>query len=176
MNLPSLFEKVRPWLKPVLTILLGLILIFRPDSLTSAIATGIGFIVSVIGCGMLLAFFFGQEKDGLKLAVSIILMVLGFGIINSPLSLASQVGRFIGLILVLKSAHEISSYHTVSSRSMSVVSGIVGIVLIFVPIASFRLVGSVCGLVVLLVGIGMAVTQWRNDNSGSGRDTIIDAL
>ena len=40
---------IRPWLKPVLTCILGLVLIFRPGSLTTSIAWAVGVLIALVG-------------------------------------------------------------------------------------------------------------------------------
>lgn len=176
MNQPNILARVRPWLKPGLVTLLGLILLFRPDSVTSVIGAAIGFVVSLIGCALLVSFFFGNSrKDGLRLAAAIILLVLGFSVIKYPLSLATQLGRFIGILLVLQSVRSLTGEIAMRSKALSVVTGIVGLVLMLVPIASSRLVASGCGIVVLIVGIGMILETLRGSSRNSGDDTIIDA-
>lgn len=167
---------VKTWWKPVLTILLGIILLFRPDSVTSVIASAVGFAVALAGIAMLLSFFFGTHRDGLRLAGGVILMVLGFSVMRTPLSLASQLGRFVGILLVLKSVRELTGEVTLRSKSMAVISGIAGLVLMLVPMTSSRLVVSGCGLVVLAVGIGMALDKWNTLRKASkpGKDAIID--
>ena len=47
----------RPWLKPALTVLLGLLLIFRPGSITNSIALCAGIILALFGAGKLIGFF-----------------------------------------------------------------------------------------------------------------------
>lgn len=169
-------NKIMPWVKPAVTTLLGLILLFRPDSLTTMLATIVGFVVSVIGAWLLISFFFGnQPKDGLRLAAGIIVMVLGFSIVRTPLSLISQLGRFIGILLVLQAARELTSGIAMRSKAMSAVTGIVGLVLMLVPMAPYRLLISGCGVVVTLVGIGMALDAWKSGKNSGGDPNIIDA-
>lgn len=174
MNLHELYNRAHPWLKPGLVVLLGLILIFRPDSLTSAIGVAIGLAVAALGCGLLISFFFGHTKDGLRLAGAIILMVLGFAVIKNPLSLTSQLGRFAGILLVLQSVRELSGELTLRSKGMSIVSGVVGLVLMLIPVTSSRLVISGCGIVVALMGVGMILEQ-RKVSRRVDKDEIIDA-
>lgn len=175
MNLPKLYERIRPWLKPGLTILLGLILLFRPDSVTSAIGVAIGFVVSVIGAGLLISFLFDKPKDALRLAAGIILLVIGFSVIKNPLSLASQLGRFIGILLVLQSVRELTGEISLKSKTLSIVTGIVGIVLMLVPMTTSRMVVSGCGIVVLLMGAGMLAQMLRVQKGHGPKDDIIDA-
>lgn len=174
MNFRDYYYRARPWLKPALTTLMGLILILRPDTLTSAIGVTAGFLVALLGAGLLISFLFGHTRDGLRLAGAIILMVLGFSVIKSPLSLTSQLGRFVGILLVLQSVRELSGQFSLRSKAMSIVSGVVGLVLMLVPVTSSRLIISGCGVVVLLMGGGMLLERWKNPPKPVKED-IIDA-
>lgn len=173
MNLPELYARAKPWLKPGITVFLGLVLMFRPDSVTSALGTVIGFLVALAGSALMISFFFGhRKKDGLRLAGAIILMVLGFSVIKYPLSLATQAGRFIGILLVLQSARELTGEIPLRSKTMSAVSGVIGLVLMLVPMTSSRLLVTGCGVVVTLMGVGMLLAHKKES---SGKDDIIDA-
>ena len=175
MNQKNGLDALKPWLKPALTIFLGLVLLLHPDSLTSLIGMAVGIVVALVGCGLLISFFFGTTKDGLRLAAAIILMILGFAVVKNPLSLASQLGRFIGILLVLQSVRELTGEITLRSKTLSVITGIVGLVLMLVPMATSRLLVSGCGIVVLVMGIGMLAEAIRQDKNGGPKDDIIDA-
>lgn len=172
MNSSNLCERIHTWLKPGMTILLGMILIFRPDSMTALIGTVVGFLLALIGCGLILSLFFDHRRDGLRLAAAIVVMVLGFSVIRYPLSLASQLGRFIGIALVLQSIRGLIG--SVPGKTLLVVTGTVGLVLMLVPITTSRLIAVGCGILVLIVGIGMLLEACKNNHREP--DNIIDAL
>ena len=66
MNQKNGLDALKPWLKPALTIFLGLVLLLHPDSLTSLIGMAVGFVVALVGCGLLVSFFFGNTKELFK--------------------------------------------------------------------------------------------------------------
>ena len=175
MNRMNGLDALKPWLKPAGTIFLGLVLLFRPDTLTSLLGMVVGIVVALVGCGLLISFFFGAKKDGLRLAAAIILMILGFSVVKNPLSLASQLGRFIGILLVLQSVRELTGEIALRSKALSVVTGIVGLVLMLVPMTTSRLLVSGCGIVVLVMGIGMLAEAIQENKHGGPKDDIIDA-
>lgn len=168
------FNAMKPWMKPAITVFLGLVLLLNPDSVTSLLGVVVGLVIALIGCALLISFFFGSTKDGLRLAGAIILMILGFSIVKSPLSLVSQFGRFMGVLLVLKSVRELTGEAELRGKTLSVITGIVGLILILVPMSSSRLLISGCGCVVLLVGIGMLIDV-RRQLKNPPKDDIIDA-
>lgn len=175
MNQKNGLDALKPWLKPALTIFLGLVLLLHPDSVTSILGVAVGIVVALVGCGLLISFFFGNTKDGLRLAAAIILMILGFAVVKNPLSLASQLGRFIGILLVLQSVRELTGEIPLRSKALSIVTGIAGLVLMLVPMTTSRLLISGCGVLVLVVGIGMLAEVIRENRNGGPKDDIIDA-
>lgn len=174
MNYPKNIDQIQPWIKPCLTVLLGLILIFRPDSVTSVIGSIIGLVILAVGTVLLISFFRGYHKDGLRLAAAVILMVLGLSVVRSPLSLVSQLGRFIGILLVLQSVRELIGEVPMGNKLTCIVTGIAGAVLMLVPMSGSRLVLAVCGIAVLGAGIGMLTMTYRLQRTGGPKERIID--
>lgn len=172
---------IRPWLKPGATCILGLILIFKPSSLTFAICRIVGFIIALVGAGKLVNWVSSSGQDSgkgrfWKLAMGIILLVLGFAIIRNPASLEQKAGRLIGLLLLLQAIRGYVDPFAAHERISSTMLCVMGVILLMMPVAISRLVVIVCGIVVLLVGIGMGVDvyRWGNGSGHSGGD-IIDA-
>ena len=168
---------IRPWLKPALTCILGLILIFRPGSLTTSIAWAVGVLIALVGAGKLVSFFYDARKDFLGLCGAVILLVLGFSIMAKPVSLERQVGRIIGILLLLQGIRGFVSPYAAHERVTSTLCCVMGAFLIALPLVISRLAVIVCGAVVLLIGIGMVVDLLTGSRGGGtgGPDDIIDA-
>ena len=159
-----------PWLKPVLTVLLGFLLIFRPDSITSTLALCVGIVLALAGAAKMVSFFTQMklQKDFSKLAVSIVLLLIGFAIIRNPLSLEKQVVRVIGILLLLEGVRGYTDVTVLRARVSSTALCVAGVVLTLMPVTVARLVIVLCGIVVLLIGIGMVVGLLRGDGRDSG--------
>lgn len=168
---------LRPWLKPVLTCVLGLYLIFRPGSLTTSIAWVVGALIALAGAGKLVSFISGSRKDFLGLCIAIVLLVLGFSIINKPVNLEKQVGRVIGIVLLLQGIRGYTNPYAAHEKITAVLCGAAGVFLILVPLAVSRLAVMICGIVVLLIGAGMVIDLLLGNRGGhdSGDPDIIDA-
>lgn len=169
----------RPWLKPALTVLLGLLLIFRPGSITNSIALCAGIILALFGAGKLIGFFTQSgPKDFMKLAGAIVLLLIGFAIIRNPVSLEKQAVRVIG-ILLLEGIRGYTDITVMRERVTSTALCVAGVVLTLMPVTVARLVIVICGIVVLLIGIGMVVGLLRGDGRDSGctggNGEVIDA-
>ena len=169
---------IQPWLKPVLTCVLGLVLIFRPGSLTTSIAWAAGVLIALAGAGKLVRFFTDRspKKDFLGLCGAVILLVLGFSIMGKPVRLERQIGLVIGIVLLLQGLRGFVNPYAVHEKASSIACCAMGVLLMLLPLTLSRLVVVICGIVVLLIGIGMVVDLLTGSRSG-GSDTpdIIDA-
>ncbi len=171
---------IRPWLKPALTCILGLILIFKPGSLTTSIAWAVGFLIALVGAGKLVSFFCdpSPQKDFLRLCGAIILLVLGFSIMKKPVSLERQIGLVIGIVLLLQGIRGFVNPYAAHEKVTSILCCVMGVFLMVLPLAISRLAVIICGVVVLLIGIGMVIDllTGKQDNDHTGGPDIIDAL
>ena len=171
---------IRPWLKPALICILGLILIFKPGSLTTSIAWAVGFLIALVGAGKLVSFFCdpSPQKDFLRLCGAIILLVLGFSIMKKPVSLERQIGLVIGIVLLLQGIRGFVNPYAAHEKVTSILCCVMGVFLMVLPLAISRLAVIICGVVVLLIGIGMVIDLLTGNQGGSdsGGPDIIDAL
>ena len=171
---------IRPWLKPALTCILGLILIFKPGSLTTSIAWAVGFLIALVGAGKLVSFFCdpSPQKDFLRLCGAIILLVLGLSIMKKPVSLERQIGLVIGIVLLLQGIRGFVNTYAAHEKVTSILCCVMGVFLMVLPLAISRLAVIICGVVVLLIGIGMVIDLLTGNQGGSdsGGPDIIDAL
>lgn len=169
---------VRPWVKPALTCVLGLVLICNPGSLTVTLARLIGIVIALVGIGKLIGFFREMQlkKDFWGLAGAVILLVLGFSILRNPVSLEKQTMRLIGILLIMQAIRGYTDPLAAHDQVTSTLLVIAGAVLLLMPLAVSRFVVVVCGIVVLLIGIGnvLDLAKGRTHPTGSG-DDIIDA-
>lgn len=168
---------LQAWLKPVLTCVLGLVLIFRPGSLTTSIAWVVGVLIALVGAGKLVNFFFpaGSGKDYLRLIGGILLLVVGFSIMGNPVRLERQFGLIIGILLLLQGIRGFVSPFAAHEKATSIACCVMGVLLMFLPLIVSRLAVILCGVVVLLIGIGMVIDllMWDKFTGGSG-DNIVD--
>lgn len=172
---------IRPWLKPALTCILGLVLIFKPGSLTLVICKIIGFILALFGAGKMVHWIslsnreFRQHRFW-QLLIGIVLLLVGFAIVKNPVSLEQKAGRLIGLLLLLQAVRGYADPYAAHERVSSTLLCVLGLILLMMPVAVSRLAVIICGIVVLAVGIGMGldVYRWGGNSKHSGGD-IIDA-
>ena len=168
---------IRPWVKPALTCVLGLVLICNPGTLTVTIARLIGIVIALVGIGKLVHFFREMQlkKDYWGLAGAAGLLVLGFSILRSPVSLEKQTMRLIGILLIMQAVRGYTDPLAAHDQVTSTLLTIAGAVLLM-PLAVSRFVVVLCGIVVLLIGIGNVLDLAKGRTHPTGNDDdIIDA-
>lgn len=162
MNSMIRWNLLRPWCRSALTLFLGLILLFFPDSLPGAAAGILGFVIAVIGAWLIISFFFGSKAGKFTyLIVGIILMVIGFSILRDPLTLATRFGQFVGILLLLVGIRGYTDESTGRTKAAAAAFTVLGAVLILMPMTASRMLISVCGTIVVVIGVAMAVEQYR---------------
>lgn len=163
---------------PAAVILLGALLVVNPDSASVLIARVLGLVLTVIGVGFGIAAIFNREKAIRKGITAVLFAGVGGTLSANPLLLAAFIGRIIGLLIAVRGVRDLllhSSYGY--SRILALTTAAVGAVLVLLPMTTSRLVFSLCGLVVLFIGVGMLVDRLKQRKRLSGGDSsIIDAL
>ena len=167
-------------LGPVILIVLGLILTLSPDSASALIANILGWalILVAVGCGIA-AVVSPRGRVG-KVICAIVFAIAGGWLHRHPLMLAYSIGRFCGLFLWINGIQSIRVNRELSRRALLPwITSVVGLLLfLFIPMSVSRLVISLCGLVVLVVGIIMLLDSLRGSKGlDEPKDpNIIDAL
>ena len=164
-------EAVNRFGMPVTTMLLGLILLLVPDSASVIIAYGIGGVLTLAG----IAFAIGAllDRSLSKGFWALACLSIGGTLMGNPLLLARNLGRFLGIWLAIEGGDCLRK----GNRVFGTVILVAALVLTLSPMTLSRLVFSVCGLVVLVIGAGMLVDRIRNQKYlDEGDGNIIDAL
>jgi len=156
---------------PVTLMAFGLILLIFPDSASVIIAYLMAGLLTlggiVYGVGALL------DRQLSKGIGALVCLSLGSVLAGNPLLLARNLGRFLGILLAVEGGDCLRK----GNRIFGIVILVAAVALILSPMALSRLVFSLCGLVVLFIGIGMLADRIKNRKYlPKGDDNIIDAL
>ena len=166
-------------LVPIVLVLLGIVLVLNPDAASAMIAGVIGYLfIAAAVIGGIAAFVSSQGKIG-KGLFSIALAVIGGWLVRNPLVLAAWIGRFVGVLVLINSLPDLIYAHKQGRRILlHLLSALAGVVLILLPMTTSRLIFSLCGAVVLVIGAAMFFDRIRGRrwlNPGDDPN-IIDAL
>lgn len=179
MKKQDILSLVKLLLVPVLLILLGLILVVNPDSASVLISRLLGYVLIACAIGTGVAAIFSQSGKVGKGIISVVLAIVGGWLMAHPLLLVAWISRFLGMLIMVNSGMEL--YYAVKQNRNVIFYGAataVGAVLILMPMTVSRLVFTLCGLAVLVIGGVMLFDRLRSRRwLPQGDDpNIIDAL
>ncbi len=176
MNKQRMIALVRHFGPSVLLCLLGLLLALNPDSASGFIGTVLGWCLTAAGIVVILSALGVPGGQVGKILAGLVCVAAGVWMLRNPLALVRSLGRFVGILLTIRGVQELLASRTGGGKGLSAALTVVGLVLVLLPMTTSRLVFSLCGLVVLAMGIvsfAQRLKQWRGD---SGDGNIIDAL
>ena len=157
---------------PVTMIVIGAVLTFSPDTASAMISKILGWVLTAAGVCYGIGALFSQRKAG-KIFWAVVFFGIGGVLVAKPLLLAKNIGRFLGVFLAIEGGDTLRC----GSKLLGFVVLLAALGLIFAPMSASRLVLSLCGLVVLAVGIATLVDRIKGKRRlKSGKDDIIDAL
>ena len=157
---------------PVTLMVFGLLLLIFPDTASVIIAYGVGGVLLAAGIFMgICALLDRQVSKGFW---ALACLSLGGALMGRPLLLARNVGHFLGILLAIEGGSCLRR----GSKGFGTALLIAAAVLMFSPMTLSRLVFSLCGAVVLIMGAVMLLRQLKQLRYlPQGKDrNIIDAL
>ena len=179
MKKNSVFDMLYQLASPIAVTVLGLLLVVNPDSASILIARILGWGLTVVGIGFGVAALIDPDHRTRKAVIAVLFACAGGVLSAKPLLLAAWIGRFIGLLIALRGGRDLLiSGRYGYSRILALITTVVGAILVVLPMTTSRLVFSLCGLVVLFIGVGMLVDRLKHRKYlPKGDDNnIIDAL
>lgn len=177
MKKHSISAFVSRYATPAVLIVLGLVLIFCPDTASALISKAVGWGLMVAGIIVAVAMLVDSNWSVSKILTILVLVGLGRWLMSHPLAWAAWGGRIIGLLLLLRGIRDFTQSVFSRGKVLSVATAVLGVVLILMPMTASRMVFSLCGVVILVVGGGMLAERiWENKNWEDDDPNIIDAL
>ena len=179
MKKQDLLSLLNLLLVPCLLMLLGVILVANPDVASAMVAGTIGYIlIAAAVIGGIAAMVSSQGKIG-KALFSVALAMIGIWLVQNPLILAAWIGRVLGILIIINVLPDLV-YAVKQKRSFlfHALAALAGGVLVMLPMTASRLVFTLCGIAVLVIGAVMFVDRIRGRRwLTAGEDpNIIDAL
>ncbi len=172
MNKHNMIQYISAYAPAAASILGGLVLLFCPDAATALVAVIIGWVALAIGILLLIAAAVTHEDLGtfLKAGISI---AAGLWLINNPMSLAVAFGKLLGIGFLVSGFSGCRKSNSKAGRTIYLVVGLLGLVLLMAPLTATRAVYTVLGLILVVVGIVMLLNRLNKGRLDSG-DGIID--
>ena len=176
MRKNKILSLIRRFASPVALALLGLILLLFPDSASVLVAKVLGWGVFLVGVGFAIAAIASPGGTAGKVLAALACLAVGTWLVKNPLVLAKGVGRFIGILLLIRGAQDFFQSGQSKGRLLSLIVAVLGVVLIVLPMTTSRLVITLCGLVLVFLAVMMGLDRLRFFRHSGGGPDIIDAL
>lgn len=162
---------------PITLILLGIILLFRPDTAAVLISRLIGWGFFAVGIGFGIAALVSRGGDMGKIVGALCCVAAGSFLMKNPLWLARGIGRVLGILLMLRGGRDFFLSRRNEGKILSLICAVLGMVLVVLPMTVSRWVFSLCGLVMTIVGVVMLLERLKERKLLDDSDpNIIDAL
>ncbi len=155
-------------LSSVILILIGAVLLVRPDAGSRAVILTLGWILAIAGGLGVAASVFSRMTFGYgTMGSSLMMLLLGVLILSRPMVLASLFGVVLGAYLVFSGLGSFADAGRLRSNGQgwilgmvwAVISVVAGVYLIISPMASTRFVMIVAGIMMIACGAGSIVTH-----------------
>lgn len=178
MKKDKIFALLYQLASPVLLIVLGAILLFRPDTASALIARLLGWVLTLVGIGFGISALVSRDGLAGKVLGAIVCAVIGGWLTANPLLLAAGIGRFLGILVAIRGIRDVfQSRSRGHGQILAIVTTVVGVLLTVLPMTTSRLVFSICGVVILVIGIAMLLDRLKDRRLlDDGDSNIIDAL
>lgn len=163
---------------PVLIMLLGLVLFFSPDTASALIARLIGWGLTLAGIGIGISAIADRRGAVGKGFAAVGCVCVGGWLAAHPLILAAGIGRILGILIAARGLRDVFlARERGHGNLLAVITTVVGLVLVVLPMTTSRLVFSLCGVVILVIGVAMLLDRLKDRRYlDRGDDNIIDAL
>ena len=152
------FKYLKLCLAPALLIALGVILIVNPDSASALVAKVIAWALILTGTGLGLRNLLDENDRRVgQIITAAVCLLLGLWLLGNPLILAKSIGRVLGLVVFLQAM----DFRDLGKKPSfgSIVTAILGLILVLVPMTTSRILFVVLGIVLLVVGVTQLVSR-----------------
>lgn len=139
---------------PVIMMLVGALLLFKPDSATALVGRLLGG--ALIAVGILFGVSAVTDKRELvrKVFCCLACVLAGGWLVGNALKLAAALGRMVGIVVAIWGIHDLlEAISWKQSLVLPIVITAVGAVLVLLPLTTSRVVFRVLGAVVLVLGV-----------------------
>lgn len=149
----------------VITIVLGLFLMFAPGGLLGLVLSVLGWVLLLTGIGSIIGFIFnrGLAVGYSQLIYGIIQVIFGLWVVRNPGGLVSLAASVVGILMLIHAVSDlqytVSAYRAGAAKWWTgAISGgitlILALLLLFRPLSSAMTVVSFAGICLVVDGIG----------------------
>lgn len=153
---------------PAALVLLGLVLLFSPDTASAFVGKLIAWCFLLAAAALAAAVFLGApDRRSNRILWAVICAFAGIWLLRNPLTVAKFLGRVLGIALMIRGAQSAADNIRYQGKKLLFSRGLIlggvtlvmGAVLALVPLASSRMFFHIIGIVLICAGIAQG---WDN--------------
>jgi uncharacterized membrane protein HdeD (DUF308 family) len=155
---------------PAATVLLGLVLLFSPDTASALVGKLLGWccILSALALGA--GVFLGTPaKKHNRILWAVICLFAGIWLLQNPLTVAKFLGRVLGIALMIRGGQSTVDNIRYKGKKLVISRGLIlgavtfvfGAVLAILPLASSRMFFNVIGIILICLGVAQGADNLR---------------
>lgn len=174
-------KKIQAWIArfgvPVLMVVLGLILLAKPDTAAVLVSKVIGWVMILLGAGYAISTAKGDASTPpTRWVTAAVEIIAGIIFVTRPLFLAEAIFRCLGALLAVRAFIDIQSARRFGVKwpKVPVITMVCGVLLLLTPLSVSRILVRIAGLVILVLGAANFMTQ-KKQLPGGDKPDIIDA-
>lgn len=167
---------ISTFLVPGLLALLGLSLLIDPNWATALVSKILGWALIAGGVICAIVTITGWPVNRItRVVVTVLLLGVGIYLSKNPLALAANIGKIIGIFLVIQGGSGLLDAR--GAKAMSGITLAAGIFLLLFPLTLSKLVFRICGAVLLVLSVSNILARLRAGKALRASDdpNIIDA-
>ena len=165
----------------LLMILCGVILVLKPDTASALLSAVAGWVLIAVGVAALIGGFTGSS--GGSIVTGAVLLLSGAWLHRNPLMIASVLGFVVGFLVLRQGLRAMKDVQRskrngglwIPGAVLAVIEALIGVRLMLSPLSISRLVLSIVGIALIVLGACNLVTHYRSTRYIPEPGGIIDA-
>jgi uncharacterized membrane protein HdeD (DUF308 family) len=158
---------------PAATVLLGLVLLFSPDTASALAGKLLAWFCILAALGLGVGVFLGAPaRKHNRILWAVICFAAGVWLLMNPLTVAKFLGRVLGIVLMIRGAQSTADNIRYTGKKLQLSRGLIlgavtlafGAVLVILPLASSRMFFHVVGIVLISLGVAQGWDKLRGRN------------
>ena len=155
---------------PAATVILGLVLLFSPDTASALVGKLIGWCAILAAIGFGTGAFLGVSAvRHNRILWAVICLFGGIWLLRNPLSVVEFLGRVLGITLMIRGGQCLADNIRCRSKKpelsrgliLGAVTAVIGAVLTVLPIAGSRIFFNVIGMILICLGAAQGADNLR---------------
>jgi hypothetical protein len=155
---------------PAVPVLLGLVLLFSPDTASAFVGKLLGWFAVLaaagFGAGALLGSGSGRNN---RIIWAVVCFAGGMWLLRNPLTVARFLGRVLGITLMIRGGQSVADNIRYREKKLLICRGLIlgavtlliGMVLTVLPLASSRMFFNILGIILICLGVAQAADKLR---------------